>query len=105
VLGVAYKAGVADVRDSPALEIIEGLLAKGAVVDYHDPYVASVMIGTQTIKSVQWQAAALASRDVVLILTAHASYDWPTIVRESPLVIDTRNATGPLAPTPHVIRL
>jgi UDP-N-acetyl-D-glucosamine dehydrogenase len=105
VLGVAYKAGVADVRDSPALEIIEGLLAKGAVVDYHDPYVASVMIGTQTIKSVQWQAAALASRDVVLILTAHASYDWPTIVRESPLVIDTRNATGPLPPAPHVIRL
>jgi len=105
VLGVAYKAGVADVRDSPALEIIEGLLAKGAVVDYHDPYVSSAMIGTHTMKSVPWDAAALASRDIVLILTAHASYDWAAIVRDSPLVIDTRNATGPLPPAPHVIRL
>jgi UDP-N-acetyl-D-glucosamine dehydrogenase len=105
VLGVAYKAGVADVRDSPALEIIEGLLAKGAVVAYHDPYVSSVLIGTHTMKSIQWEAAALASRDVVLILTNHATYDWSAIVRDAPLVIDTRNATGPLPPAPHVIRL
>src|SRR4029450_8369080 len=100
VLGVAYKAGVADVRDSPALEIIEGLLAKGAVVDYHDPYVSSVLIGTHPRKSIQWEAAALASRDVVLILTNHATYDWSAIVRDAPLVIDTRNATGPLPPPP-----
>jgi len=105
VLGVAYKAGVADVRDSPALEIIEGLVAKGAVVEYHDPYVSSVTIGSRTMKSVSWDAAALASREVVLILTAHASYDWAAVVRESPLVIDTRNATGPLPQAPHVIRL
>jgi len=105
VLGVAYKAGVADVRDSPALEIIEGLLAKGAVVDYHDPFVSAVSIGTQTIKSISWHAAALASRDVVLILTNHATYDWSAIVRESRLVIDTRNATGTVLPAPHVIRL
>ncbi len=105
VLGVAYKAGVADVRDSPALEIVEGLLAKGAVVDYHDPYVASAPIGAHTMKSIAWDAAALASRDVVLILTNHATYDWSAIVRESPLVIDTRNATGSLPPAPHVIRL
>jgi UDP-N-acetyl-D-glucosamine dehydrogenase len=105
VLGVAYKAGVADVRDSPALEIIEGLLAKGAAAEYHDPYVASVTVGTRAMKSVAWESAALASRDVVLILTAHASYDWATIVREAPLVIDTRNATGSLPPAPHIIRL
>jgi UDP-N-acetyl-D-glucosamine dehydrogenase len=105
VLGVAYKAGVADVRDSPALEIVQGLLAKGAVVDYHDPYVPSVLIGAHTMKSIAWDTAALASRDVVLILTNHATYDWSAIVRESPLVIDTRNATGSLPPAPHVIRL
>jgi UDP-N-acetyl-D-glucosamine dehydrogenase len=105
VLGVAYKAGVADVRDSPALEIIEGLSAKGALVEYHDPYVSSVLIGTRPMKSVAWDRAALASRDVVLVLTAHASYDWAAIVREAPLVIDTRNATGSLPPAPHVIRL
>jgi len=57
------------------------------------------------MKSVAWESAALASRDVVLILTAHASYDWATIVREAPLVIDTRNATGSLPPAPHIIRL
>jgi UDP-N-acetyl-D-glucosamine dehydrogenase len=105
VLGVAYKAGVADVRDSPALEIVEGLLAKGALVEYHDPYVSSVPIGAHTMRSIAWDAAALASRDVVLILTNHATYDWASIVRESPLVIDTRNATGSLPPAPHVIRL
>jgi len=105
VLGVAYKAGVADVRDSPALEIIEGLLAKGAVVEYHDPFVPSVTVGTRVHQAVDWASAALASRDVVMILTDHATYDWAAIVRESPLVIDTRNATGSLPPAPHVIRL
>ena len=105
VLGVAYKAGVADVRDSPALEIIEGLVAKGAVVEYHDPFVSSVLIGTHTVKSIRWDDAALGSRDVVLILTNHATYDWTEIVREAKLVIDTRNATGALPPSPHVIRL
>ena len=105
VLGVAYKAGVADVRDSPALEVIEGLSAKGALVEYHDPHVSSLSIGTRPMKSIAWDRAALASRDVVLVLTAHASYDWAAIVREAPLVIDTRNATGSLPPSPHVIRL
>ena len=105
VLGVAYKAGVADVRDSPALEIIEGLLAKGAVVVYHDPYVPAVTVGAVTLESLPWDDAGLAARDVVLILTAHAGYDWSLIVREASLVIDTRNATGGLPPCAHVIRL
>ncbi|PYN24868.1 MAG: UDP-N-acetyl-D-glucosamine dehydrogenase [Candidatus Rokuibacteriota bacterium] len=105
VLGVAYKAGVGDVRDSPALEIIEGLLAKGALVVYHDPYVRAVTVGGVTLESLPWDDAGLASRDVVLILTAHAGYDWGAIVRHAPLVIDTRNATGSLPPSPHVIRL
>ena len=105
VLGVAYKAGVADVRDSPALEIIEGLVAKGAVVEYHDPFVSSVLIGTHTVKSIRWDDAALGSRDVVLILTNHATYDWTAIARDAKLVIDTRNATGSLPPSPHIIRL
>jgi UDP-N-acetyl-D-glucosamine dehydrogenase len=105
VLGVAYKAGVADVRDSPALEIIEGLLARGASVAYHDPYVPAVTLAAAKLESIPWPAAALASRDVVLILTAHIGYDWPAIVSDAPLVIDTRNATGTLPPSPHVIRL
>jgi UDP-N-acetyl-D-glucosamine dehydrogenase len=105
VLGVAYKAGVGDVRDSPALEIIDGLLAKGATVAYHDPYVPAVSVGALTLESVRWEAAGLASWDVVLVLTAHATYDWAAIVRDAPLVLDTRNATGSLPPAAHVIRL
>jgi UDP-N-acetyl-D-glucosamine dehydrogenase len=105
VLGVAYKADVGDVRDSPALEVIDGLLSKGAAVAYHDPYVPAVTIGAATLASVPWDAAGLASWDVVLILTAHATYDWATIVRDARLVLDTRNATGSLPPARHVIRL
>src|SRR2546428_410461 len=86
-------------------EVIGGLLAKGAVVAYHDPSVPGLTLGTGRLEAVAWGAAALASRDVVLILTAHAGYDWAAIVRDAPLVIDTRNATGTLPPAPHVIRL
>jgi UDP-N-acetyl-D-glucosamine dehydrogenase len=105
VMGVAYKPGVADTRDSPALEVIDILRAKGATVAYHDPYVPSIAVGTTTLESCAWRDAGLASRDVVLILTAHAGHDWAAIVREAPLVIDTRNATGSLPPTDHVVRL
>jgi UDP-N-acetyl-D-glucosamine dehydrogenase len=105
VLGVAYKAGVADVRDSPALEIIDGLLARGAAVTYHDPYVPAVTVASGKMESIAWTDADLGSRDVVLVLTAHAGYDWAAIARDAPLVIDTRNATGALSPSPHIIRL
>jgi UDP-N-acetyl-D-glucosamine dehydrogenase len=54
--------------------------------------VPAVTVGATKLEAIPWTAAALASRDVVLILTAHAGYDWPAIVRDAPLVIDTRNA-------------
>jgi UDP-N-acetyl-D-glucosamine dehydrogenase len=103
VLGVAYKPDVADTRDSPALEIIASLLARGARVAYHDPHVPAITVGE----------AALASQpdvrpgefDLVLVLTAHAEYDWPAIVRAAPLVIDTRNATAGVPDAARVIRL
>ena len=105
VLGVAYKANVADTRDSPALEIIASLAAKGAKVAYHDPFVPVLTVERLTLASVDWSRAGLGERDVVLVLTAHAAYDWATIVRTARLVVDTRNATGGLGPVPHVIRL
>ena len=105
VLGVAYKANVADTRDSPAIEIIEGLIARGARVEYHDPHVSSLAVNGTRLASVDWAAADLPGRDVVLVTTAHASYDWPAIVRESRLVVDTRNATGALGRTGNVVRL
>src|ERR671937_117711 len=87
VLGVAYKPDVSDTRDSPALEIIDTLIAKGARVEYHDPHVPTV----STVRGVALKscpAVRAAEHDVVLILTAHAGYDWPTIVAEAPLVVD-----------------
>ena len=106
VLGVAYKPNVSDTRDSPALEILETLARKGAAVEYHDPLVPAVQVGTTTRESIAWSAADLGGRDVVLILTPHDGYDWKAIVRDARLVVDTRNATGGLSPLPpHVLRL
>ena len=106
ILGVAYKSNVGDTRDSPALEIFDTLLVKGARVEYHDPMVPWVSAGGQRRQSLDWATVDLGAWDVVLVLTAHAGYDWPAIVRGARLVIDTRNATGALQPTPsNVIRL
>jgi len=105
VLGVAYKPNVADTRDSPAIEIIQTLLAKGARVAYHDPFVPSLTLDRTTLESIPWHDADLAGRDLVLILTAHRGYDWGAIVREARLVVDTRNATADVPPAPHIIRL
>ena len=105
VLGVAYKPNVADTRDSPAIEIIQTLLAKGARVAYHDPLVPSLTLDRTTLESIAWRDADLAGRDLVLILTGHRGYDWGAIVREARLVVDTRNATADVPPAPHVIRL
>jgi UDP-N-acetyl-D-glucosamine dehydrogenase len=105
VLGVAYKANVMDTRDSPALEILRALRARGAEVAYHDPHVPAVEVGGVRLAAIPWAAADLGGRDVVLILTAHDWYDWAAIVREAPLVVDTRNATGRLGPVANVVRL
>ncbi|MGH7392107.1 MAG: nucleotide sugar dehydrogenase [Candidatus Rokuibacteriota bacterium] len=103
-LGVAYKPDVADTRDSPALEIIDALGARGAQVAYHDPHVPAVVVGGVKLESVAWPAD-LAAWDLVLVLTAHAAYDWAAVVAGARRVIDTRNATAGIAPAPNVIRL
>jgi len=104
VLGVAYKPNVADTRDSPALEIIEALLARGARVAYHDPHVPSVGVGGARLTSLPWPTD-LGAWDLVLVLTPHAGYDWAAVVAGARLVIDTRNATAGIAPAPNVLRL
>jgi UDP-N-acetyl-D-glucosamine dehydrogenase len=91
VLGVAYKRDIDDVRESPALDVIELLHGKGAHVTYHDPYVPSVRIGDHRIESVP--LAELSGYEAIVILTDHSCIDYQAIVREARLVIDTRNAT------------
>jgi len=92
-LGVAYKRGVGDIRESPALEILEKLREAGADVSYADPRVPSVVIDGALLKATELTAEGLTSSDCVLILTDHPEFDYRQIVELAPLVVDTRNAT------------
>jgi UDP-N-acetyl-D-mannosaminuronate dehydrogenase len=67
--------------------------------------VPAVTVGGAKLESIDWGQADLAGLDVVVITTAHDTYDWAAIVRDAPLVIDTRNATGPLPAAPNLVRL
>ena len=95
VLGVAYKQDVDDVRESPALEIIQLLERKGADVIYVDPNVPTVDIQGRTYRSTSLDDA-LQHVDLSIITTAHSSISWANVVERSPLILDTRNATGSL---------
>ena len=94
VLGVAYKRDIDDLRESPSLTIIELLQKEGAKVSYHDPYFP--FIGKGRKYDLQMKCSSLENLgqyDCVLIVTDHSDYDYPSIVKESRLVVDTRNAT------------
>jgi UDP-N-acetyl-D-glucosamine dehydrogenase len=94
VLGVAYKKDVDDLRESPALVIIEMLRAAGADVRYNDPYFPRVGSGRKyDLQMESVPLTELAAYDCVLIVTDHSAYDYKQIVAESRLVMDTRNAT------------
>jgi len=94
VLGVAYKRDIDDLRESPSLTIIELLQKEGAKVSYHDPYFP--FIGKGRKYDLQMKCSSLENLgqyDCVLIVTDHSDYDYPGIVKESQLVVYTRNAT------------
>ena len=95
VLGLAYKKDIDDLRESPSLTLIKLLRERGAEVSYNDPFIPSVGSGRHynlNLESVS--LLNLAEYDCVLIATNHSDYDYDHIVRESRLVIDTRNATN-----------
>jgi UDP-N-acetyl-D-glucosamine dehydrogenase len=94
ILGVAYKRDVDDLRESPALTIIELLRKRGAIVAYNDPYFARVGRGRHyDLNMENTPLENLGQYDVVLIVTDHSDYDYARIVADSRLVVDTRNAT------------
>lgn len=97
ILGVAYKPNVSDVRESPALDIIHLLQERGAHLLYADPYVPDLSEEGFSMQSVDLDAAALNRADCVVIVTDHALFNWPEIVRQSQLIIDTRNALSEFA--------
>jgi UDP-N-acetyl-D-glucosamine dehydrogenase len=106
VLGVAYKRGVGDVRESPAIEIVTMLGELGAEVSYADPHVPALVLNGGALKAVEPTKAELQGADCVLILTDHREFDYAQVVEHATLVIDTRAATwGLAAPTDSVIRL
>ncbi len=93
ILGVAYKPDVNDLRESPALDVMQLLLEKGVDLSYHDPYIPEVRIGNRVFRSVPLTPEVLQGVDLTVILTHHSSVDYEAVVRHSPLVFDTRNAT------------
>jgi UDP-N-acetyl-D-glucosamine dehydrogenase len=92
LLGVAYKKNVSDVRESPALDIIHLLHAKGANVSYHDPFVPAFDCEGEPMQCVDDLESSLAQSDCVVIVTDHDGYDWGQIKQASSLIVDTRNA-------------
>jgi UDP-N-acetyl-D-glucosamine dehydrogenase len=93
LLGAAYKPNVSDMRESPAIEVAEGLLHKGAQLDYHDPHVPEFHVGSHVLKSVDLDDATLAGADLVVIVTDHEAVDYQRVVDKAQRVFDTRNAT------------
>ena len=92
VLGVTYKADVNDIRESPALEIIEMLERKGAHVSYADPFTPQLTANGLKLTAVEATSETIGAADCVLILTNHSTFDLPAIAEGAKLVVDTRNA-------------
>ncbi len=92
VLGVAYKPDTNDIRESPALEVIRLLLAKGGEVFFHDPFITEVAI-IEGLHYAELNERMLNWADCVVVTTHHSVYDYRWIVQHSRLIVDTRNAT------------
>lgn len=91
VLGVTYKKDVNDVRESPALDIIRLLIEKGAKIFYNDPFIPTLREENLYMDSAPLEL--MKEVDLVVIVTDHSQYDYPWIVKNAPLIVDTRNAT------------
>jgi UDP-N-acetyl-D-glucosamine dehydrogenase len=96
LLGVAYKKNTSDVRESPAIKIIELLLEKGADVSYLDPHVPTLRVDGHEMRSRPDLGEFLASHDCAIVVTDHDSIDWTQVLPYAPTVVDTRNVMGKL---------
>jgi UDP-N-acetyl-D-glucosamine dehydrogenase len=92
ILGVSYKKNVGDVRESPALEIIQELQSLGAKVTYHDPHVKALQLETGKLHSVPLTARSLKKQDLAVVLSAHTRVNYELVLRQVKRVLDTRNA-------------
>jgi UDP-N-acetyl-D-glucosamine dehydrogenase len=102
LLGVAYKANVADIRESPSLEVFKQLVARGGDVRYCDPHIPALDLDGEPYTSVEWSAEEVRAADCVVMLTQHREFLETPRWDEAKLIVDTRNVV-PAAP--HVHRL
>jgi UDP-N-acetyl-D-glucosamine dehydrogenase len=92
VLGVAYKANVSDTRESPAIDIIRELRAKGATVAYADPHVDLLEVDGIRMRGVRLSPASLRAYDCAVIVADHEAFDYRMIIKGTRVIVDTRNA-------------
>lgn len=92
VLGVTYKKDVKDLRESPALEIIDILNKKGLKVSYADPYIPYLDVNNIKLNAIRLTAANIKKQGIVVLTTAHTGFNYKKIAKNSKLIIDTRNA-------------
>jgi UDP-N-acetyl-D-glucosamine dehydrogenase len=104
ILGVAYKANIDDMRESPAIKIAELLADKDAEVVYHDPFVPKFVVSGTSVPLVALTAEEVAASDAVLIVTDHNNVDYELVVGSAKLILDTRNALKAFSDT-KVVRL
>lgn len=93
LLGVAYKSDIDDLRESPALKVIEHLEKNGAHVIYNDPYIPNFVHNGKEYDSIDLDEKNVSSADIVIITTAHSGYDFEQLVKWADVIFDTRNAT------------
>ena len=106
ILGVTYKPDVGDIRESPALDILEMLWEKGARVSYHDPFVDHLEVDGLNLTCVALDEQCLQNAQCVVIATDHSDCDYEWIVRHARCIVDTRNATKAVAGNKdHVVKL
>jgi UDP-N-acetyl-D-glucosamine dehydrogenase len=103
-VGVAYKRNTNDVRESPAISVLQALRDKGASIHFSDPYVPSISIDGQTLRPVALTAELVQSMDCIAILTDHSVFDYALIANFGSLIFDTRNTLKEF-PKAHVVRL
>jgi UDP-N-acetyl-D-glucosamine dehydrogenase len=92
ILGIAYKANIDDMRESPAIKIAELLRNKEADVVYHDPYVSEFVVQGKAVPFVELSEETLSAIDAVLVVTDHSNVDYDLVVHSAKLILDTRNA-------------
>ncbi len=104
IIGVAYKKDVDDLRESPALEIMNILRSKGAKITYTDPYIAEINYHELNAKSKPLSKELLSKMDCTVIVTDHSNFDYNLLVSNSKLIVDTRNALKGINKK-HIVRL